>query len=265
MDERRRLSFGGVADLYDRSRPSYPDALVDGVLEFAAVRESDRGVEVGAGTGKATVLFADRGLRVVAIEPSAEMAEVARRNLAGYDNVTVEQVEFERWRPPGREFRLVFSGQAWHWISPEVRYVAARAALEDGGALAAFWNRPDWTACELRDELAEAYRRAGRADDVDDPMNPVAPPEEVRSEDDFWRAEIAGASGFGAADIYRYRWHSDYTTADYVTLLGTHSACLVLDPPKRDRLLTAVAAAIDAQGGSFQMAYVTVLGLARAS
>jgi len=58
MDERRRLSFGGVAELYDRSRPSYPPALVDDVLEFAGVGpgEADRALEVGAGTGKATVL-----------------------------------------------------------------------------------------------------------------------------------------------------------------------------------------------------------------
>jgi trans-aconitate methyltransferase len=127
VDERRRLSFGGVADLYDQSRPSYPEAFVDGVLEFAGAGESDRAVEVGAGTGKATVLFAARGLNVLGIEPSAEMAAVARRNCAAYDNVTIEQTEFERWRPPGQEFKLVFSGQAWHWISPEAGYAVARA------------------------------------------------------------------------------------------------------------------------------------------
>lgn len=260
MDDRRRLSFGGVADLYDLSRPSYPEALVDGVLEFAGVGESDRAVEVGAGTGKATVLFADRGLSVLAIEPSPEMAEVARRNLAGYENVTIEQVEFERWRPPGHEFRLVFSGQAWHWISPEVRYVAARAALEDGGALAAFWNRPDWAACELREELGEAYRLGGRAGDADDPMNPVA-----GSQDDAWSTQIARASGLDGAEVRRFGWHHDYTTAGYLALLATHSACVILDPPERERLLTCIAAAIDARGGSFRMTYVTVLGLARAS
>src|ERR1700758_672913 len=130
MDEARRLSFGGVADLYDRARPSYPSALVDDVLEYAGVApgEAARAVEVGAGTGKATVLFAARGLDIVALEPSAEMAAVARRNFAGYTNVRVAETEFERWAPE-HEFRLVFSAQAWHWIAPEVRYVAARAAL----------------------------------------------------------------------------------------------------------------------------------------
>jgi len=260
MDERRRLSFGSVADLYDQSRPSYPEALVDAVLEYAGARESDRAVEVGAGTGKATVLFAARGLSVLGIEPSAEMAAVARRNCAAYDNVTIAQTEFERWRPPGHEFRLVFSGQAWHWISPESGYVVARAALEDGGALAAFWNRPDWDACDLREELGDAYRQNGQADDMDDPMNPLA-----RSGDGAWSTEIAGASGFDGAEVRRYPWHSDYTTAEYLALLGTHSPCLILDPPERERLLADIGAAIDARGGSFRMTYVSILCLARAS
>jgi len=55
------------------------------------------------------------------------------------------------------------------------------------------------------------------------------------------------------------------TTAEYLALLGTHSACLILDPPQRERLLTEIAAAIDARGGSFGMTYVTRLCLARAS
>ena len=79
------------------------------------------------------------------------------------------------------------------------------------------------------------------------------------------QTEIAGASGFDAAEVRRYPWHSDYTTAGYLDLLGTHSACLVLDAPERERLLSDVGAAIDARGGSFRMTYVTVLGLARAS
>ena len=60
----RRLTFGVVAELYDRMRPSYPLALVDDVLAFAGV---GRALEVGAGTGKATVLFAARDVEVVAL------------------------------------------------------------------------------------------------------------------------------------------------------------------------------------------------------
>ncbi|HTU87847.1 MAG TPA: class I SAM-dependent methyltransferase [Solirubrobacteraceae bacterium] len=260
MDEKRRLSFGGVAELYDRSRPSYPAPLVDDVVEFARAASGDRVLEVGAGTGKATVLFAQRGLSVVGLEPSAEMAAVARRNCAAYENVTIVRAEFERWRPDGHPFRLLFSAQAWHWIAPDVRYHAARAVLEPGGALALFWNAPDWACTELRDELAHVYRRNGRADVTDDPMNPCAP-----LGDEDWPQEIAATEGFGGPQVRNYRWKVSYTTAEYLDLLGTHSPIVILDEPRRRRLLADVAGVIDAHAGTVDLSYVTRLCLARAT
>jgi SAM-dependent methyltransferase len=266
MDDRRRLSFGGVAELYDRARPSYPEALVDDVLEFAGdgagarSGSGDRVLDVGAGTGKATLLFAERGLDVVALEPSAEMAAVARRNCAKYANVTVEQIEFERWRPSERRFRVLVSGQAWHWIAPEVRYSAARAALEAGGALAPFWNIPDWDACALRDELREAYRRSGEGDGIADPFRPSAQPGH-----DHWLEEIAASSDFDGAQERHYHWRSTYTTQRYIDLLATQSANLVMEAAQRERFMSDIAGVIDAHGGELELTYVTQLCLARAT
>ena len=89
----RRLAFGDVAQLYDRARPSYPSELIDDVLAFSGAAPGDRALEVGAGTGKATVRFAERGLEVLALEPSPGMAAVASRSCAPHGNVTIEQSE----------------------------------------------------------------------------------------------------------------------------------------------------------------------------
>ena len=63
MPSRRRLAFGEVAELYDEVRPSYPAELVEDVIALAPLDgDAPRALEVGAGTGKATVLFAQRGL-----------------------------------------------------------------------------------------------------------------------------------------------------------------------------------------------------------
>ena len=64
LGERRRLSFGSVAEQYDRIRPSYPEQLVDDVIAYAGdgLTAAGRALEVGAGTGKATLQFAARGL-----------------------------------------------------------------------------------------------------------------------------------------------------------------------------------------------------------
>ncbi|MFZ1996994.1 MAG: class I SAM-dependent methyltransferase, partial [Solirubrobacteraceae bacterium] len=132
----RRLVFGEVAELYDRHRPTYPPALIDDLIAAAGLDGSQPVLEVGAGTGKATVLFAVRGIPVVAVEPSAEMAAVAGRNGGRFAHVEIEQSDFETWDPRARRFPLVFSAQAWHWVTPAVGRVKARDVLLPRGILA---------------------------------------------------------------------------------------------------------------------------------
>ncbi|MEV4924567.1 hypothetical protein [Streptomyces roseoverticillatus] len=62
-DRERRHVFGDDADQYDAARPGYPGRLVEDVLGFAALPTGVPAVEVGAGTGKATLAFAARGTR----------------------------------------------------------------------------------------------------------------------------------------------------------------------------------------------------------
>jgi SAM-dependent methyltransferase len=259
----RRLAFGQVAELYDRVRPSYPAALVDDVLEFAEVHPGDVVVEVGAGTGKATVRFAARGLNVIALEPSHDMAEIARTNTSGFPNVEVQEVEFEQWKPP-HPSRLVYSAQAWHWIDPQVRFVRAAQALVKDGVLAAFWNRVRWDASPLRDELNAVYRR--EAPELSSriprgPMDPSAGEPDERQRD--WQSDIHLGTGFTEPEWRTYTWVQPYRRDDYLSLLQTHSDHLVLAATSRRALLNAVGDTIDRAGGVIEIEYVTRLGLAR--
>ncbi len=117
----RASSFGADAEQYDRTRPSYPAALVDDLMADAPRHV----VDIGCGTAKAGRLFAERGCRVVGIEPDVRMAEVARRYLP-----VVEVAGFEEWDAAGRIFDLAVSGQAWHLVHPVTNSVAH---ARDGG------------------------------------------------------------------------------------------------------------------------------------
>lgn len=255
----RRLTFGEVADLYDRARPSYPAELVDDVIALAG---AERALEVGAGTGKATILFAQRGLSVLALEPSAEMAALARRNCAGYPQVRIEQLEFERWEPGAEPFPLLYAGQAWHWVAREARDRHARSALLPRGLLAPFWNRVKWGECALREPLRVAYDRARAELDESDAMDPRKPLDADWPE--RWKREIDESSGFGEPDARAYPWEHEYTTAEYVALISTHSSQLVRDPSAREALLAAVGETIETHGGRIVIPYQTELCLARA-
>jgi SAM-dependent methyltransferase len=258
---RRRLVFGEVAELYDASRPTYPHQLVDDVLELARVRDGDAVLEVGAGTGKATVLFAARGPSVIAIEPSAEMAAVARRNCAPYPSVEIVESDFEHWDPAGRTFGLLYSGQAWHWIDPERRYRYARAALRPSGVLAAFWNRAAWGSSSIRDALRDVYEQA-----VPDlpPVGLMHPANTSSSEREDWEGDIAAAAGFDDPEVRSYEWSIDYSGNEYARMLATLSEIRLLAPHERRALLTGVEHAIDEHGGTLTMPMRTKLCLARA-
>jgi SAM-dependent methyltransferase len=262
MDDVRRLSFGTVAETYDAARPSYPDGLIGDVVAYAGAGPGTRALEVGAGTGKATVLFAERGLAIHALEPSAAMAAVGRRHCVGFPDVTFEAADFES-ASPGNGYTLVYAAQSWHWVDPERRYALARRALAGGGALAAFWNRVDWSRCALRAALDAAYADAGVTLDDHGPMCPGAPsPLDLGDE---WVPQIATAAGFAAAEIRHYAWNCDYGAAEYARLLATHSDHIVLDEPRREALLTGIVETIDRCGGTIQLPYVTILCLARAT
>jgi len=258
----QRLVFGEVAELYERHRPAYPDAVVDDLVELAGLSARSTVLEIGAGTGKATSMFAARGIGVVAVEPSEEMAAVARRVCAAYPSVRIEQGDFERWDPAGREFPLVFAAQAWHWVDPAVGFAKAASVLRPGGVLAAFWNRPMWVRAALREALIDAYRRA--APEVLDESDPMHPANSPSGDEEDWHSGVAAADGLGADEVREYEWSQTYTAQDYGALLQTHSTVRVMDPERRRALVQAVAGAIERHGRAFELPLVTRVYLARA-
>jgi SAM-dependent methyltransferase len=259
LRDEQRLAFGAVAELYDRARPSYPAAAIDDVITRAGLQRGDTVLEVGAGTGKATVLLAARGLDVVALEPSVAMAAVARANCRGLAGVRVVESELEQWEPTER-FPALVSVQAWHWVAPDVRYERAHAALVADGTLAAVWTFPDWARCGLRDALCDAYRLTAPQLAPDFPMHPASEPTRLAGD---WPAEIGASTQFGDPQVTTHPWSQPYTSAEYVDLVQTHQDHILLPAEERRSLLAAIAAAIEgAGGGTLTMPFVTRVCLA---
>jgi SAM-dependent methyltransferase len=239
-DRSRAESFGAVAHLYDRARPSYPAELVDLLLADGARRVLD----VGCGTGIAGALFAARGCAVTGVEIDPRMAAIARDK-----GLEVEVSGFVQWDDRGRRFELLISAQAWHWIDPRAGAIKAAAVLADGGRLACFWNLGDPPA-HVRERLAPIYERL--APELAGLGNSGG-----RSEN---TAAAIGDSGlFETAEVRRFEWTRTYATDEWLQFVATHSDHQALDGPCLDALLDAVGTAIDADGGSFQFRYETML------
>jgi SAM-dependent methyltransferase len=201
------------------------------------------------------------------------MAAVARRTTAraiaapGVTSVgTVELIEsdFEHAELGGRRFPLVFAGQAWHWVTLPDGYVRAREALEPGGRLVVFWNRPRWKEeSALRAELNNIYETHVPAELHGGTLHPTTDDSSRHAGED-WEAEIVPVDGFSGAQVGLYDWSLDYTADGYVDMLRTMSEVRLLDPDARAGFLEAVHAAILGHGGGFTLAMQTRSCIARA-
>ena len=129
----RAGSFGAAADVYDRSRPTYPVEAVRWTLPEGAQRV----VDLGAGTGKLTSVLLDLGLDVVAVEPSQPMRERIPAR------AEVLEGSAEALPLPDASVDAVVVGQAFHWFDPEAALAEMARVLRPGGTVGLLWNVMD--------------------------------------------------------------------------------------------------------------------------
>ncbi|MEV6801984.1 class I SAM-dependent methyltransferase [Micromonospora rifamycinica] len=274
--------FGEVAADYDEIRPGYPAALAEAILAYHG-GPPGRLVEVGAGTGLATALLvglvaADGGdastgraadptgpgparpaagergaagavapARVTCVEPDARMAAVLA---ARFPDVEVVVTRFERWSPPSGGVPLLACALAWHWLDPATRNRRAYDALAPGGTLAVFAHRYDYV-----DPTRSAAIRA--AFESVDPVPHHDQPE------DWFHADITASGLFTDVRTVAFRRAVPLDTAAYQRLVGTFSPQLRRPPELRERVLSAIGAAVDGFGGTVTLDLRTTLVLAR--
>jgi SAM-dependent methyltransferase len=256
----QRFVFGEAAELYDKARPGYPAALVDDVLSFAGVDAARlRALEVGAGTGKATVALAVRGMEILALEPSAEMRAIGMRNCRQFPRVRFEAGTFEEWSLDPGGFGLLFSASAWHWVDPTVRYPRAAQALSPGGALAIFGHLVEWQDDPLREQLAEIYRRLAP---VLHARRPEFPGLDDRVEEAAQREELRNTDLFDGVTTRTYPRPVTFTADGFVERLATQSDHLLLAGEGTDRLFDAVRELVATRGGEILIPQVIRLTLA---
>ncbi len=227
----RALSFGMMAEAYERFRPGYPAELFDMVMAYAGqpVRTA---LEIGAGTGKATRLFARPGVTVTATEPDGAMLAELRKHVPA--SVKTVQAAFEDVRP-GETYGLVYAAAALHWTSAEGRWPRVAALLEPGGVFASFGGpaRPADPA------VADAVR-AARAPFLD--SDEVPSPDGTPPGDDMQ---------WPGTELQRSEWFADVrqsvierrltmSTRDYVGHLSTISAYLTLRAPEREQVYSQI-------------------------
>ena len=241
-------SFGADPARYDRTRPTYPAALIERILAASPGRAV---LDVGAGTGIAARLFQAAGCKVLGVEADERMARFARN--AGTD---VEVSTIEAWEPAGRTFDAVVAGQAWHWVEPGAGVAKVAEVLRPGGRFAAFWNVHEF-APEVASALAEAIRR--HAPEVPAAAANVNLVDAYLGFCEKIAESLRAADGaFGEPETWRFDWETAYTRDEFLDVVPTYGGMTLLAPEQLNALLAVLGAAIDELGGSFVTRYTTV-------
>jgi SAM-dependent methyltransferase len=258
----RRTTFDAVADDYDRVRPSYPEQVFGDLVDLAGLSPGARLLEIGCGTGRATIPLAQRGFNVVAVELGEHLAALARRRLADFPTVDVVRATFEEWEPAeAADFDAVVSFAAFHWIDPDVRYAKAARLLKADGALAVFELQDTLTAdgdpffLAVQEDFAAVV-----------PEWEVTPPLSPDRIVDREKAYLDASGCFAPAEARRYVWSVTFTAHDYVTFLGTTTNFRMLDEARRSRLFDRMERRITAEhGGAVRKEFLGTLAVARRS
>ncbi|MEV4535048.1 class I SAM-dependent methyltransferase [Asanoa sp. NPDC049518] len=225
----RALSFGSVAEAYERFRPGYPAQVLDLVLAHAG-RPIATAIEIGAGTGKATRLFAGHGIAVTATDPDEAMLAELRRQVT----VTTVRATFEEL-PLGQTYDLFYAAAALHWTSPAGRWEKVAALLKPGGVFGSFGG-PFLLADPA---VAEAVRvaRAPFLESDEIPSPDGTPPEH---EMQWPGTELLASALFTDVRQSVVERRLTISADDYVGYLSTVSAYLELPAPAREQVFEEI-------------------------
>ncbi len=230
---RQASSFGAVAAAYERGRPPYPPEAVDWLLPAGATRVLD----LGAGTGKLTRQLHDRGLDVIAVEPSAGMREQLTRAVPG---VPVHAGSAEEIPLPDHSVDAVLVAQAWHWVDRSRAVPEVARVLVPGGRLGLVWNirdeREDWVA-----ELGRIMHDPGDHHPQDRGI--IGPP-------------------FGPVERCDVEWTHRLSRDELIDLAASRSYVITMPDRERAAVLAGVADLADArlggnETGELVLPYVT--------
>ena len=211
-----RLSFGNLAETYDRVRPPYSTVLLERAEELLGLDTESRVLDLGAGTGRVTRELARRFEHVVAVEPDERMRALNGDAIAG----SAEAIPLE-----DGSVDAVFVGEAFHWFDTKAAIPEIARVLRPRGGLAILWTHWWETEPPLPDEALAALREPWERS-----QSQRRPP---------WDGAFEG-SLFEPIQVVRDTGEITLEPDDLLTLYSTTSALATLSPFERDELFGQV-------------------------
>jgi SAM-dependent methyltransferase len=242
-------SFGSEAERYERTRPTYPKAMVDAILAASPGHDI---LDVGIGTGISARPFQREGRRVLGVDPDERMAEYARRS-----GLEVEIAKFEDWDPAERTFDVVIAGQTWHWVDPVLGASKAAETLRSGGRIALFWN-----VMSIPKDFAKGFAAVYQRVIPEFPFFQSGATGGAVSYAPLFDKAIDGirqTGMFSEPEQWQFDWERPYTRDEWLDTVPTFGGHSQIPPDNLAELLSGLGDVVDAAGGSITIGYTAVV------
>jgi ubiquinone/menaquinone biosynthesis C-methylase UbiE len=254
--DQKRTWYSPVAAIYYDARPAYPASQLDRAVALAQLSSNASMLEIGCGPGNATVALARYGFLITGLEPNPDFCHLAEQHCAAYPKVEICNTTFEEWQLKDGQFNAVVSANAFHWISPAIKYVKAAAALQDNGFLILIWNLTPEPSYEVYQAIEEVYQAHA--------------PSLVRYEGAETQAAILKGFGQEIQDSGYFRnlvrsqisCNVTYSVGQYLNLLSTLRR---LEPQAKDLLFAGLREKLKPFGDRIELSFLSAVHVAQKS
>ncbi|MCQ1530482.1 class I SAM-dependent methyltransferase [Lutispora saccharofermentans] len=211
-----RLKFNEDVLNYDRWRPTYGTKIFDDIINYSKINSTKKALEIGIGTGQATLSILQTGCKVTAVELGNNLAEYVKQKFMTFSNFEVKNVDFESFISGQNQYDIIYSATAFHWIPQDLGLTKAHGLLKPGGTIALFWNHPfvNRKNDPIHEEIRKAYNKYMPSDE-----NPIEFDGSTckRYEDNLL------AYDFIDVTTKLYKNVRTLTSQNYISLLNTYS------------------------------------------
>lgn len=254
-------TFDTATSVYEKFRPGYVDELYKMIFDYIILNEDSNVVEVGIGSGQATLPFLKTGCSLTAVEYGEKFSDLCRKKFKEHPNFSIVTNKFENESFTNNMYDLVYSATAFHWVPEEIGYAKVFSMLKSGGAFARFANHPyrDKSNLSLSEEIDRIYakyyyRYYNKKQKV---------PTEYSEEQAMKTANIAEKYGFVDIKYALFHRTRTFSASEYCALLGTYSDHIAIEENIRKDFFLKIEETINSYGGSVVIYDTIDLQLAR--
>lgn len=140
MEEDSKNRFSNRATYYAKSRPHYPEAILNFMENELSLTKASIVADIGSGTGILSELFLKHGNSVFGVEPNREMRLTAEELLAAYPNFKSTNGTAEATNLPAASVDFVTAAQAFHWFDPTKAREEFLRIIKPQGWVLLIWN-----------------------------------------------------------------------------------------------------------------------------